>query len=373
MFRGNAQLTGVATGTLPDSLVLVWSFQAEDKSESIQSSAAIVDGVAFVGTIGGWLYAINLDDGKPRWKFSTLEKPADSAAGEGGEKPDAATAPGELAPAIKSSPTVVGGRVYFGDEVGVFHCLDAATGKRLWKFQTETGGEIVSSANVVGDRVLFASTDANLYCLAVADGKEVWRFKTPTGGLETTPAVADGKTFLSGCDSVLHIVDIAEGQEVGSVEIGSQTRGSPAVVADRLFLAHIGSQVLGIDWKKPEIAWQYTHPEVQFEYHSSAAATSELVIIGGRDKMVHALDRQTGEQRWTFVTKGRVDSSPVVVGRRVFVGSADGNVYGMDIESGKELWRFATGAPISASPAVAAGRLVIGNEDGKLCCFGEEK
>ena len=268
---------------------------------------------------------------------------------------------------------MVGGRVYFGDEFGVFHCLDAQTGKRIWKFETETGGEIVSSANVLGDRVLFASTDANLYCLATDDGKELWRFKTAAGGLESTPAVADGRTFLSGCDSLMRVIDVADGREVGSLEIGSQTRGSPAIVEDRLFLGHIGSLVLGIDWKKPQIAWQYTHPDVQFEYHSSAAATSELVIIGGRDKMVHALDRQTGEQRWTFVTKGRVDSSPVVVGGRLFVGSADGNLYGLDMESGKELWRFATGAPISASPAVAAGRLVIGNEDGKLCCFGERK
>src|SRR3989442_602320 len=44
MFRGNPQLTGVATSPLPDQLALVWTYEA-DKNDAFESSAAIVDGV----------------------------------------------------------------------------------------------------------------------------------------------------------------------------------------------------------------------------------------------------------------------------------------------------------------------------------------
>jgi outer membrane protein assembly factor BamB len=361
MFRGNALLTGVATSTLPDSLSLLWTFQAEAKNESIESSAAIVDGVAYVGTIGGFLYALDLKDGKPRWKFSTASTTADGA-----------NASAELAPAIKSSPAVANGRVFFGDEVGVFHCLDAETGRKIWDFDTASGAEIISSANVVGDRVLFGSWDENLYCLSATDGKVLWKFKTG-GPVNCTPAVVEGKTFLSGCDAMLRVVNIEDGTEVGNCEMESQTGASPAVSGDHLFVGHMGCQVISVDWRKPEIEWRYENPERHFEYYASAAVTKDTVVIGGRDKLVHALDPATGKLRWSFQTRARVDSSPAIVGNRVFVGSHDGNLYEIDLKTGKESWKFTTGGKITASPAVGAERLVISNDEGKVFCFGTKK
>ena len=71
--------------------------------------------------------------------------------------------------------------------------------------------------------------------------------------------------------------------------------------------------------------------------------------------MVHALDRSTGKSVWTFLTRARVESSPLVAGSRVFVGSNDGHFYSLDMGSGKKLWDFTAGAPLSASPAAAEG------------------
>jgi eukaryotic-like serine/threonine-protein kinase len=244
MFRANSLLNGVAASVLPEAPSLLWTFQAEGKNESIESSAAIVDGVVYIGTIGGYLHAIGLQDGKPLWKYWTINRASEDV--------NPAT---ELPPAIKSSPAVVGDKVFFGDEAGIFHCLDAKSGELLWNFDTTSGAEIISSANVVGDRVLFGSWDENLYCLSVSDGKALWKFKTG-GPVNCTPAVVEGRTFLSGCDSMLRVVNVEDGTEVGSCEMEAQTGASPAVVGDRLFVGHMGCQVLGIDWKKPEIVWR---------------------------------------------------------------------------------------------------------------------
>ena len=45
MFRGDSRLWGISDTALPDSLKLRWTYQAK---ESIESSAAIVDGIAYV-------------------------------------------------------------------------------------------------------------------------------------------------------------------------------------------------------------------------------------------------------------------------------------------------------------------------------------
>ena len=81
--------------------------------------------------------------------------------------------------------------------------------------------------------------------------------------------------------------------------------------------------------------WRYEPTERQFPFYSSAAVDGGQVVLGGRDKLVHCLDADTGKALWTFATKGRVDSSPVIAGGRVYVGSADGRVYALDLATGK--------------------------------------
>ncbi|MDZ4684563.1 MAG: PQQ-binding-like beta-propeller repeat protein, partial [Planctomycetaceae bacterium] len=95
---------------------------------------------------------------------------------------------------------------------------------------------------------------------------------------------------------------------------------------------------------------------------------------GSRDKAVHAVHRDTGKPAWTFATRGKVDSSPAIVGDRVFVGSHDGNLYELGLADGKERWKHNAGKPLSSGPAIGEGVLVIGSEsrDGKVYCFGKK-
>jgi outer membrane protein assembly factor BamB len=143
-----------------------------------------------------------------------------------------------------------------------------------------------------------------------------------------------------------------------------------------LFVGTQGAAVLAIDWRAGEVVWIRRQSQRQLPYQSSPAVDGSeggaagRIVIGGRDKFVHCLDAATGEAVWEFATKGRVDSSPLLMGGRVYVGSADGRVYGIDLASGEEAWNYEAGGKFSASPSVADGRMVIGSSDGVLYCFG---
>ena len=39
---------------------------------------------------------------------------------------------------------------------------------------------------------------------------------------------------------------------------------------------------------------------------------------------------KTGKAVWTFTTRARVDSSPIVAGNRVYIGGNDGKLYVLD-------------------------------------------
>src|SRR5262249_54103737 len=113
-FRGNYQLTGISSSPVPKTLKLLWTY---DAGEPVESSAAIVDGVVYVGSGAGYLSASDLERGKMRGKYKVSQE----GVGE-------------------SSPAVRNGVVYVGDLAGVFHAVDAKTGKGLWTYKT--GGEI---------------------------------------------------------------------------------------------------------------------------------------------------------------------------------------------------------------------------------------
>ena len=106
-------------------------------------------------------------------------------------------------------------------------------------------------------------------------------------------------------------------------------------------------------------------------FHASAAVTDELVLVGGHDKAMHAIDRLSGKRRWHFATRARIESSAASVGDRVFFGSGDGNIYGLKLTDGSEVWKFNAGKPVNAGIAIGEGCMVIGedSQNGRLRCF----
>jgi len=182
------------------------------------------------------------------------------------------------------------------------------------------------------------------------------------------PAVADGQTVFGGCDAILHVINLADGQKVKEVEAGAYIAGSVALDGGRAYFGHYENEFLCIDIVKGERVW--TFKDRNFPYFASPAVTAELVVFGGRDKRLRCVNRADGKPRWAFTTQGKVDSSPVIVGDRVVAGSDDGRVYIVSLADGKELWHYDIGEAITASAAVASGRIVVGSEDGSVYCFG---
>ncbi len=340
MFRGSSALGGLSQTPLPKTLKLRWSYQA---AESVESSAAIVDGTVYVGSMDGFLYAVDLATGKERWRYQ--------AAGPIGE----------------SSPCVHAGMVYVGDLAATFHAVDAASGKARWTFQA--GDEIRSSPNWFENRIYFGSYDQNLYCLSAADGTLTWKYTTE-GPVHCTPSIDAGRVYVSGCDETFRAISTSAGKQLYALPLGAYSGASAAVRDANAYVGTFANEVLAIDLQERSLRWSYRHQVRSFPYYSSAAVDGNRVVVGGRDKMVHCLDRASGKEVWTFLTGARVESSPLIAGDRVFVGSNDGKLYELDLASGKKNWEFAAGAPLSASPAAAQGALVIGSQDGVLYCFG---
>jgi outer membrane protein assembly factor BamB len=351
LFRGSPLQSGVAASALPDKLNVLWKFEAK---KGIVGTAAIASGpgddqsgdeevpVVYIGSDDKNLYALDLAGGNEKWHYT-------------------AGAP------IGAPASVADGFVYVGDVDGMFYCIDAATGKERWKF--ETSGEISGGANFSGDSILIGCGDGTLYCLS-KQGKKLWDFKIEGGPLKASPAVVDGRTFVAGCDSALHILDVAKGKEVASVDLGGQVGATPAVSGQEVYVASMTNQVFGVDWKKASLLWTF-EPKKSNRFFASPAVTDKLVIAASKDRRVYALHRKDGTEAWSYPAGAEVDSSPVVVGQRVYFGTQNGFLYVLDRDKGEVLEEIELDGAVSASPAVAGNRLVIATEKGTVYCFGD--
>jgi outer membrane protein assembly factor BamB len=340
--RGNAQSTGVGTAKLPDELNERWVFKCKD---SVEGSPAVVNGVVYFSSADKHLYAVELATGKEKWKV-------------------------KLGP-MRAAPVVCGNRVLVGDLEGRVHCVDTNSGAKIWTYTSPDGGEIASGCNLHGENVLVAAQGMPLICLD-KDGKKLWDFPID-GGSNGTPTVSGDMVFASGCDSTFHSIDAKTGKELWNVPITGQAAATTAAAEGFAFIGTVTNDVLAIDLKTQKIAWTFTPAQKAQAFYASAAVTDSLVVVGSRDKKVYALDRKTGVMKWSFVTDGMVDSSPVVINDRVYVGclSVPGEFFVLDLKTGNKFQQLTLDSAVTGSVGVGPDCILVGTEKGSVYCLGK--
>ena len=169
---------------------------------------------------------------------------------------------------------------------------NAKDGSKAWTFKT--GSEIKSSPVLAGGMVLIGSYDTHLYALDARTGAVRWKLKTD-GQVHATPAVVDGTVYFGGCDEQFRAVRLTDGKVLFTVPLDANTGSSTVIDGTRAYLGTYNNDVVAVDLKARKIAWRYRDPDRQFPYNSSPTLAGGRVIIGGRDKSVHAIDAATGK------------------------------------------------------------------------------
>jgi len=334
-----------ASGSLSEHLKVAWKFKTK---KPVLSSATVSGGRVYFGSDDGFVYALRLKDGGKIWSFQ---------AGRRGD-------------VVEATPQIVDGAAVFGSSNGYLYSVDAITGKLRWKYRTDD--KILGAANYApapdgkGTWIVVGSYDNLVHCVNGSTGKRVWKYETDNY-VNGSPVIIDGKVMFGGCDGVLHIIKLSDGKKIKTIEIGDYIAGSAAVEGKFVYLGHYGNQVVCADVDSGSIVWTYR--ERQFPYFSSPALFGDRLVIGGRDKRLHCLNRTDGKPLWEFRTRGKIDGSPVICDNKVVAGSEDGRLYMVGLNDGKERWSYKIGAPVMSSPTIYGGMVFVGADDGYLYAF----
>jgi len=166
--------------------------------------------------------------------------------------------PERLYPAAQA--VVVGGRVFLGTESGNLYALDAADGKRLWKFPPGKGqrvGPILHTAGVAEGRAFFASMDGCVYAVDAGTGKGAWTFDSRMRtGFSTAVVLADGKVFAANRGGTLFALKQSDGSVAWRAELGCPLLQTPACNDGRVYVAGMDIRLRALDAGTGKRIWR---------------------------------------------------------------------------------------------------------------------
>ncbi len=287
----------------------VWTFKT---GGAIWATPAVAEGIVYVGSDDGHLYALDAQNGSLKWKFATQG-------------------------IVRSKPALVGTYIYFASDDGYLYAVNVQSATQVWRTDIgnfvprdqreklgsspdHTGFDYFQSSPVVGDgQVYIGSLDGNVYAVASDSGKITWTFKTENK-VRATPALADGILYIGSWDAFTYALDARTGHLL---------------------------------WKTP----------VEGEVQTTALVANGQVYTASRKANVLALDARMGERKWEYLY-GRnmwVESSPLLSGNILYIGSSGLQpIIGFDSQTGKPFTFFFPQSFFWSTPAIAHNVLYIG-------------
>ena len=290
-------------------------------------------------------------------------------------------------------PLLVGNHAYSIDTDGTVTSVDLASGRKLWKFDTElepiTGlagndqiliatsqdgdiaayresddelellwktrieSEIRATPLIDNDQVFVRSVDGKLRSLAIADGNEQWVVARSVPALSLTgnsePLVQGELVFAGFDDGKLIAYDRATGQTRWESTIsapGGRTEIERLVDVDGSFVLRDGviyvssfqGRLAAIQAVSGDLLWSR-----EFSSYQPIAIDDDALYLSADNSHLWAIDRRTGTAFWKQdVLHARKITAPAILGDNLVVADLDGYLHWFSRSEGTLLGRIRT-------------------------------
>jgi outer membrane protein assembly factor BamB len=291
-------------------------------SGAVTGGVTVTGGMLFAGSADHHVYAFRADTGEQAWAYPT-------------DGP------------VNGTPTMAGGTVYIGSDDGYLYAIDAGTGHLAWRYPT--GGPVRSApqlgSEVYAGSLYVASESSHLYGLGTGTsgttaGKLQWRFTT-SGPVIAGLVYDQGEICVGDTSGHLTVMDGSGPlQGVGTYKqsVGGAVRGKPAAAGTTIFFGTAASTVRAANIYGGRSYWSYptsgpvsSGPAVNFD--------GTTVYAGDDHGYVYAIDATTITSLWSYQAGAAVQSQILLANSVVYFGSLDHHVYALPALDGASLRR----------------------------------
>jgi outer membrane protein assembly factor BamB len=218
---------------------------------------------------------------------------------------------------IGGDVAVTNGRIYLAgtNDYGIY-CLDAANGNLIWS-RDEGPTEREVSPLFYENRLYIRMLSGEFFCYNGFDGSEIWSSFNSDGNSPVSDN--QGLVFTNSLGGTLKAWDFNDGSTVWSTNLGANTSSDMTILNDRLYMGRRGEGALV------------------------------------------ALDKETGEVEWEYITGSWVNASPCIADGRIFFAADNQEFYALNVDNGNFLWQATIddGPYFWGSPATGQGLVFV--------------
>ncbi|HUR44702.1 MAG TPA: PQQ-binding-like beta-propeller repeat protein [Candidatus Saccharimonadales bacterium] len=277
-----------------------------------------------------------------------------------------------------ATPALVGDRLFvFSREEGneVLRCLDAGSGKELWLDKYETQGAQGAAASFSGPRssptvaegkVVTLGVRGALSCLDAKSGKKLWRKEDirgwPNFFTSSSPLVANGLVIaqLGGRDNGMTAAfDLTSGEEKWKASDSTPAYASPVMMqvgGMNLVLVVTDGKIVALNAADGKQVWETPFKAQGMGGYNAATpiVDGQTIYYSGSRRGVKAVKLEKGaegitaKESWNNAEKSVQFNSPVLKDGFIYGLTDKDELFCLNTQDGKTAWS----APISEAPAV---------------------
>jgi outer membrane protein assembly factor BamB len=371
MFLGDPAHSAYGYG--PTNLALEWKFATGGE---IMSSPTFANGVGYIGSNDGSIYAFDAATGTKLWNFTT----------------------GSM---VFSTVAVVNNKLYTGAESGSIYCLDASTGNKLWAtpipgipataLAFSVFGTPFSSPIVYDGKIYEGATNGIIYCLDASSGTILWQ--VPTGGIiYATPTIVDNALYITSSTpepsgTVLKLnpatgrvlLNATVPYSYKSLGYGDTMLASPTVANGMIFVRTGLYSNFALNANTGAVIWEYdehVNPGTPSQSGGTISTGAPLYANG----MIYindyygitALNASSGNATWsTFTLREDLAQGITYSYGVIYTVNEAGILRVLDAASGRSLSYYNFGTQMHSTPTPYNGSLYVASNNWDLYCFGE--
>lgn len=245
--------------------------------ETKSSAPVIVDGIIYIGSPDGHIYALDQKSGNEFWRYKT-------------------GAP------VLSIPAVQDGLLISGSMDHHVYGIDLKSGTLIWKHNT--GQQVISNPVLYNDFVVIGSRSADLLILNKFTGDKVWSYFYWFSWVESSASIYNDSFYIGSSDlQLIKAFNPLDGSLLWSADVGGSPWATPAVTDSTIYSGVFGNSSYIIDHRGGFVALDRNDGHIKWRFNmskqsgtpiygvvSSAVIAEEIVAFGGLNGIVYGFN-----------------------------------------------------------------------------------
>jgi len=267
-----------------------------------------------------------------------------------------------------ATPVLVGNRMYLNTRQGdqeVVLCLDASTGKELWKNQypsTAVTGPAGSHPGprstpaVANGKVVTFGASAILSCLDAATGKLLWRRENPTNAVPQfftgmSPLIVDNMCIAhvgTKDNGEILVLDLNTGKEIWKWAGDGPAYASPSIMmfeGKKHLIVQTEKNLIGFNLADGKLLWQIATPVQQRYYNCvSPYIDGQIIYLTGQGSGMKAIKVEKSgsdyvtKDIWSNPAVGAKWNTPVLKDGFLYGFTDQKRIYCINAATGQSAW-----------------------------------